>query len=88
MPRVQALGIRVPEDLALVVYDDKVSGLSELALTAVAPPERAVGAAAARLLLDRIAGGPEGGGGGSRQHVELLPELRVRDSCGGAATPV
>ncbi|MFD3676939.1 LacI family DNA-binding transcriptional regulator [Streptomyces sp. NPDC058613] len=88
VPRVQALGIRVPEDLALVVYGDEVYGLSELALTAVAPPERAVGAAAARLLLDRIAGGPEGGGGGSRQHVELLAELRVRDSCGGAATPV
>lgn len=54
LPRLQAVGIRVPKDLALVVYDDEVSGLSELALTAVAPPRRAVGAAAARLLLDRL----------------------------------
>lgn len=88
VPRLQALGVRVPDDLALVVYDDEVSGLSELALTAVAPPKRAVGAVAARLLLDRLAAGPAGGEDGSRRHVELLPELRVRDSCGGAATPI
>lgn len=96
VPRLQAQGVRVPGDLALVVYDDEVSGLSELALTAVAPPKRAVGAVSARLLLDRLAAGPvagahgaTGGNGadsanGSRRHVELLPELRVRDSCGGS----
>lgn len=82
VPRLEALGIRVPEDLALVVYDDEVAGLSELALTAVAPPKRAVGAEAARLLLDRLGDGADG----PRRHIELLPRLRVRDSCGGAAT--
>ncbi|MFD9522229.1 substrate-binding domain-containing protein [Streptomyces sp. NPDC059979] len=78
VPRLQALGIRVPEDLALVVYDDEVAGLSELPLTAVAPPKRAVGAQAARLLLERLEGEPDR----PRQHVELLPQLRVRDSSG------
>ncbi|MEV7520285.1 substrate-binding domain-containing protein [Streptomyces sp. NPDC091371] len=90
LPRLQALGIRVPEDLALVVYDDEVAGLSEPALTAVAPPRRAVGAAAAGLLLDRLdrLGRLDGGdpAHAPRHHVELLPELRVRDSCGGAIT--
>jgi len=81
LPRLQALGIRIPEDLALVVYDDEVAGLSELALTAVAPAKRAVGAEAARLLLDRL--GDRGGEDQPRRHVELLPQLRVRDSCGG-----
>lgn len=81
VPRLQDLGIRVPEDLALVVYDDEVAGLSGLPLTAVAPPKRAVGAVAAGLLLDRLA---TDGEQEPRRHVELLPELRVRASCGGA----
>ncbi|WP_330299860.1 LacI family DNA-binding transcriptional regulator [Streptomyces sp. NBC_00503] len=87
LPRLQALGIRVPEDLALVVYDDEVSGLSEPALTAVAPPRHAVGAAAAGLLLDRIDGRAAANTGpptvpAPRLHIDLLPQLRVRDSCG------
>ncbi|MEU9106027.1 LacI family DNA-binding transcriptional regulator [Streptomyces xanthophaeus] len=81
-PRLQALGIKIPGDLALVVHDDEVAGLSEPALTAVAPPRRAVGAAAARLLLERLGGGERGPG----RHVDLLPSLRVRESCGAAPT--
>ncbi|MFD9410592.1 substrate-binding domain-containing protein [Streptomyces sp. NPDC059989] len=81
VPRLQDLGIRVPQDLALVVYDDEVAGLSGLPLTAVAPPRRAVGAQAAGLLLDRLADGEDR----PRRHIELLPRLRVRESCGGGA---
>ncbi|MGW6871824.1 substrate-binding domain-containing protein [Streptomyces xanthophaeus] len=81
-PRLQALGIKIPGDLALVVHDDEVAGLSEPALTAVAPPRRAVGAAAARLLLERLGGGERGPG----RHIDLLPSLRVRESCGAAPT--
>ncbi|MFD7258173.1 substrate-binding domain-containing protein [Streptomyces sp. NPDC059874] len=85
LPRLQALGIRIPEDLALVAYDDEVSGLSEPALTAVAPPRRAVGAAAARLLLDRLDRLDDGSREHApRHHVELLPRLHVRHSCGGS----
>ncbi|SCD83819.1 substrate-binding protein-like domain-containing protein, partial [Streptomyces sp. SolWspMP-sol7th] len=77
-------GVRVPGDLALVTYDDEVAALAEIPLTAVAPPKRAVGRAAVELLTERLA---EGGGGERepRRHVELLPALRVRGSCGAVA---
>jgi DNA-binding LacI/PurR family transcriptional regulator len=85
VPRLRARGIRVPEDLALVAYDDEVASLSDVPLTAVAPPKRTVGEMAAKLLLARLA---ERGGSADprpRQHIDLLPELRVRASCGGGA---
>ncbi|WP_155375293.1 substrate-binding domain-containing protein [Catellatospora vulcania] len=76
---LRARGLRVPEDLALVAYDDDVAALSDLPLTAVAPPKHAVGEAAVRLLLQRL---DADGKGVPRQHLELLPELRLRVSCG------
>ncbi|MFE7138108.1 substrate-binding domain-containing protein [Streptomyces sp. NPDC057644] len=100
IPRLQARGVRVPEDLAVIAYDDEVASLADLPLTAVAPDKHAVGAAAARLLLSRL-GVPEpgtagftdvdpggeaaGGGSGARRHLDILPTLRVRVSCGAAA---
>ncbi|MFJ9629268.1 substrate-binding domain-containing protein [Streptomyces sp. NPDC101175] len=82
-PRLQALGIRVPDDLALIAYDDEVAPLADVPLTAVAPPKRSVGELAAKLLLGRLAERAAGARPAPRQHVELLPELRVRASCGG-----
>lgn len=76
IPRLTALGIRVPEDLTVITYDDEVAGLADVPLTAVAPAKREVGARAATLLLDRLtAANPEDG---PRQHLELLPRLTVR----------
>jgi DNA-binding LacI/PurR family transcriptional regulator len=83
VPRLQARGIRVPDDLALIAYDDEVASLADVPLTAVAPPMRAVGESAARLLLRRLAERGNGQRPAPRQHVELLPELRIRSSCGG-----
>ncbi|MEU9860606.1 substrate-binding domain-containing protein [Streptomyces sp. NPDC047971] len=77
--------IRVPEDLALVAYDDDVAALSDLPLTAVAPPKFEVGETAATLLLRRVRERAAGAAGGARQHLDLLPELRVRASCGESA---
>jgi DNA-binding LacI/PurR family transcriptional regulator len=72
--------VRVPDDLALVTYDDEVAALAETPLTAVAPPKREVGRGAAELLVERLGmAGDE-----PRRHVELLPRLRVRASCGAA----
>ncbi|MGW6717942.1 substrate-binding domain-containing protein [Streptomyces sp. NPDC054995] len=100
IPRLQARGVRVPEDLAVIAYDDEVASLADLPLTAVAPDKHAVGAAAARLLLSRLGvpepgatgltdagpgGGAAGGGFGARRHLDILPTLRVRVSCGAAA---
>ncbi|MEU6846240.1 substrate-binding domain-containing protein [Streptomyces sp. NPDC046716] len=82
VPRLRAHGIRVPGDLAVITYDDEVAALADLPLTAVAPAKRTVGRRAAELLLSRLAepsGTREPG-----QHLDILPELRVRDSCGAS----
>ncbi|GGZ47447.1 DeoR family transcriptional regulator [Streptomyces subrutilus] len=76
IPRLTSLGIRVPEDLTVITYDDEVAGLADVPLSAVAPAKREVGARAATLLLDRLtAANPEDG---PREHLELLPRLTVR----------
>lgn len=41
--RLAELGVRVPQDLALIAYDDEVAALADTPLTAVAPPKREVG---------------------------------------------
>lgn len=86
----------MPEDLAVIAYDDEVASLADLPLTAVAPDKHAVGAAAARLLLSRLGvaepgatdadAGVDAAGGSSftRRHLDILPTLRVRVSCGAA----
>lgn len=79
--RLAELGVRVPQDLALIAYDDEVAALADTPLTAVAPPKREVGSQAARLLVERLAAGPADADG-PRRHLSLLPRLRVRGSCG------
>ncbi|MFJ9864059.1 substrate-binding domain-containing protein [Streptomyces sp. NPDC101165] len=83
VPRLQARGVRVPDDLALIAYDDEVAGLADVPLTAVAPPKHAVGDLAAKLLLRCLAERATGERPSPRQHLDLLPELRIRSSCGG-----
>lgn len=75
IPRLQARGVRVPEDLEVITYDDEVAGLADVPLSAVAPAKREVGARAAALLLDRLGGAGRGAPG---QHLELLPRLTIR----------
>jgi len=70
-------GVRVPENFALVAYDDELAAIADVPLTAIAPPKQAIGEAAANLLLRRIADLSS-----PRSHLDLLPELRVRASCG------
>ncbi|MFF0793531.1 substrate-binding domain-containing protein [Streptomyces spiralis] len=77
--RCCARGLSVPEDLALISYDDVFAAPGAPPLTAVAPPKRAVGAAAVDLLLRRLRSGPAL----PVHRLELLPELKVRASCGG-----
>ncbi|WP_327086909.1 substrate-binding domain-containing protein [Nonomuraea sp. NBC_01738] len=73
---LRVAGVRLPDEVSIVAYDDEVAALSDPPLTAVAPPKNAVGTLAVDALVRRIEGGPRM----PRQQVALLPELRVRAS--------
>lgn len=74
----EEMGLRCPEDFGLVSFDDYPwLGIFRPKLTTVELPKYQLGQEAADLLLDRIAGKT-----GPGLLKKLLPELRVRDSCG------
>ena len=86
MSELQAAGIRVPADVAVVGFDDMhLSALLAPPLTTVRQPMRLLGARACSRLLQRIAD-PS-----LPPQVERLPtELIIRESCGcgpGPASP-
>lgn len=70
-------GIRVPEDLSLVAYDDEIAALARVPLTSVSPPKRELGELALRLAFDRIRKG-----GRTVTRTAMLPTLVERDSTG------
>ncbi|TDD57034.1 LacI family transcriptional regulator [Nonomuraea terrae] len=74
------LGLRVPEDLSVVGYDNThLSASHHISLTSVDQPRRAMGRSAAALLSDRI-----GDPGKAARLREIRPELVVRRSTGPA----
>jgi DNA-binding LacI/PurR family transcriptional regulator len=75
----QRYKLRVPEDLALVGFDD-VSYAEHLTppLTTIAQQRVEVGARAGNLLINRI----EGQVVGPPKHIELPTNLIIRQSCG------
>lgn len=76
--RVIERGLRIPEDFAVIAYDDEISSLAAVPLTAVAPPKRELGHAALRLCMDRLrqrSSDPQ-----AIVRMILLPDLVVRDS--------
>ncbi|AJE83484.1 regulatory protein DeoR [Streptomyces albus] len=79
--RVRDHGLSVPEDMALVSYDDEVAAASDPPLTAVRPPKHRLGALAAEMALARMHDPAER----PVHRVQLWPTLVVRASCGGAA---
>lgn len=69
-------GIAVPQDMAVVGYDDvSFAAMLSTPLTSVRQPTHLVGYTAAALLLDQH-------GTGEPQHVQFRPELVVRASSG------
>ncbi len=78
---VRGAGLEVPDDVALVCFDD-IEYASRLYpfLTVLEQPAETFGTVATQLLLERIQGrGP------ARRHVVVLPgEFVVRKSCGAA----
>jgi LacI family transcriptional regulator len=77
---IEDAGLRCPDDVAVVGFDDiQLAELVSPALTTIRQDKRALGAAAARSLVELI-DGTEGA-----LHVSVLPvELVVRESCGAA----
>ena len=71
-------GVRIPDDLALVSYDDELADLAEVPLTAVAPAKHRMGKMAAEILLRRLVEGDDC----PIHQVRLRPRLVIRESCG------
>ena len=71
-------GLRVPEDFAVVAYDDEVAAFATVPLTAVAPPKHELGHAALRLCVDRLK--QPAGTVHTPVRMALLPALIVRES--------
>ncbi|MGK5529605.1 LacI family DNA-binding transcriptional regulator [Streptomyces sp. URMC 129] len=85
LQRLRQRGLRVPEDFALIAYEDGLAALADVPLTAVAPPRHAVGEAAAHLLLDRLtdpAHERDPADAPPPQRMALVPRLTVRHSTG------
>ncbi|WP_329126584.1 substrate-binding domain-containing protein [Streptomyces sp. NBC_01465] len=78
--RARDRGLVVPDDLAVVSYDDEVAAASDPPLTAVRPPKHRLGAVAAELAMARMADPAER----PVHRVQLWPTLIVRESCGAA----
>jgi len=77
---IRETGLRVPEDISVVGFDDIREAAYHLpSLTTVKQPLRRMGAIAAQCLIERI----EGSGGPSAR-IAIEPELVVRESSGPA----
>jgi LacI family transcriptional regulator len=77
---VDEMGLRCPEDFGLVSFDDYPwLGIFRPRLTTVELPKHQLGSEAAELLIQRIAGRDD-----KPVLKKLLPELRIRESCGFA----
>ncbi|MEV6986734.1 LacI family DNA-binding transcriptional regulator [Sphaerisporangium sp. NPDC051017] len=85
MTAAHTLGLRIPDDIALIGFDDIwVGRIPGVSLTTVDSRARQVGAVAAGLLAERIGRHP-GESRGARKPPErhvLAPQLIVRGSCG------
>lgn len=75
-------GVRIPEDLALVAYDDESAAYADIPLTAVSPPKHELGRLAAETLLQRVDGNDKH----AIHQITLRPPLVIRDSCGAGET--
>jgi LacI family transcriptional regulator len=77
LQRMVGLGLRVPDDLAIVGYDDiEFAKAAAVPLTSVSQPRQLLGTTAAELVLAESRDGPE------HRHRQLVfdPELIVRAS--------
>jgi DNA-binding LacI/PurR family transcriptional regulator len=75
---IDAAGLRVPDDISVVGYDDSLlSHVPRISLTTVAQPSAEMGRTAVALLVERIEEGRR-----DPRHIVLSPTLVVRSSTG------
>jgi len=80
MTAIQESGLKTPEDISVVGYDGiHLARYTSPSLTTLHAPNVEQGELAAKMLLDIINDKPI-----ESQHIELFPQLIVRDSCGQA----
>lgn len=72
-------GLSVPEDLALVGFDDlAIANYPRISLTTVSQPKRKMGEEAINLIIDELSQGQSA----EKKRIVLQPTLIVRRSCG------
>ena len=77
-------GIRVPEDIAIIGYDDIVfAAAAAVPLTSIRQPRQLLGRRAAELLFEEV-DALDHDLPHEHQHVQFMPELIVRRSTAGA----
>jgi GntR family transcriptional regulator of arabinose operon len=76
LSQLRGVDMSVPEDLAIVAYDDEVADVAEVPLSAVSPPKSEVGRLAATSLLRLI----ELGDAASPIRIMLQPGITIRKS--------
>lgn len=82
VPQFRQAGLRVPQDVSVVAYDDIVTPEVDLALTSISPAKHELGIEAVSLLLRRYRVRSAGLDPPPVAHVRLLPVLVVRTSTG------
>ena len=76
-------GVRVPEDIAIVGFDDlEWASVATVPLSSVRQPRDELGRTAVRMILDEI----EQGAAHIHEHVIFAPELMIRDSSAAPRT--
>ncbi|WP_256728869.1 substrate-binding domain-containing protein [Microbacterium oleivorans] len=70
------LGWSIPDDLAIIAYDDEVAASAEPAITALRPPKQHIGRLAVEALIARLVDGPKR----PVQRTHVLPSLHARES--------
>lgn len=73
-------GWTIPDDLAVIAYDDEVAESAEPPITALRPPKQHIGRLAVETMVDRLEDGPAR----PVQRVYALPVLQPRQSTIGA----
>lgn len=69
-------GLRIPEDVSIVGYDDSISPMhSDLKLTTIRHPKKAMGVQAAKFMVGMLAGRID------KPQLVYTPELIVRNTC-------